>query len=210
MEITHRQVAATGGQDRFALLCNEHRFLFILADGAGGTVGGALAATLVCDLALRHAEEPGLVDWSQVLQEIDETLGAHPEAGWSTGVIVEVYDGEVRGASVGDSAAWLLSGGGVENLTQYQRRKPMLGTQQSLPVYFGPYDASDRILLMGSDGLFGCAKQTSIERCLHMHATNLEGCANALAELATLPSGEFSDDFTLLLAKFGVGEVGGS
>jgi hypothetical protein len=43
----------------------------------------------------------------------------------------------VRGASVGDSCAWLISPAGeVTDLTARQRRRPLLGSGEALPLVF--------------------------------------------------------------------------
>jgi hypothetical protein len=48
--------------------------------------------------------------------------------GMSTAVVAEIVDGQVVGASVGDSCAWLVSLGEVSDLTERQVRKPLLGS----------------------------------------------------------------------------------
>ena len=63
---------------------------------------------------------------------------ARRSGGQTTGVVAFVRsDGSISGASVGDSVAWLISPAGeLTDLTAYQRRKPLLGSGEALPVVF--------------------------------------------------------------------------
>ena len=177
---------------------NDHRSMIAIADGAGGTGGGSAASRMVCEAVEACANHEGLVDWSQVLCDVDEAIAADHEAGWSTGVIVEVYAGEIRGASVGDSRALLITNDRIEDLTEHQRAKPLLGTTQSLPVYFGPHPVMPQaVILVATDGLFDAVKLEVVQACLDR--SNLDESARRLLHAAQLPSGNYSDDVTIAL-----------
>jgi len=85
-----------------------------------------------------------------------------PRGGWSggqcTAVVVEISEGRVFGASVGDSGAWMLPGKAIVDLTENQNRKPLLGSDEASPMGFGPIEISGR-LLIASDGLFKYATE---------------------------------------------------
>src|ERR1700733_10948627 len=95
------------GEDRAYIFFNTTGFVAIVADGAGGMGGGADAATAVCDLAHKVAFASGDA-WSQFLREADVELSRAGTGGQTTAVVVQVSDGSLFGASVGDSGAMLL------------------------------------------------------------------------------------------------------
>jgi hypothetical protein len=107
-----------------------------------------------------------------------------------------VADGQVFGASVGDSCAWLLSAAGVLDLTEYQKAKPLLGSGNAKPIGFGPFSCVGR-LLVGSDGLF---KYVPSDR-IHALATTLPlaEVPAALVDAARLRSGALQDDIAIIV-----------
>jgi PPM family protein phosphatase len=96
------------GEDRVAVERAGGRFLVVVADGAGGTGGAALAAQAVCDAAVANFRGGHADSWPLLLERIDSLLASAGHGGQSTAVLVEIADGQVRGASVGDSEAWLV------------------------------------------------------------------------------------------------------
>jgi len=106
MIAAHRIVSASAGEDCVQWEVRSGHGVFVLADGAGGSGGGFEAALMVCERVHARGFEAG-VDWVQVLREVDEAIELDHDAGFATAVVVEVRDGFVRGASVGDSGAWL-------------------------------------------------------------------------------------------------------
>jgi serine/threonine protein phosphatase PrpC len=137
LEIAIRIVAANRlGEDRAAAFTIPNGHLLVLADGAGGTSGGAAAADAV--VARASVSSPDCAsDCVHVLETVDRALA---ELGQTTAILVVVSDGRVFGASVGDSAAWLLDCSGTLDLTENQNRKPLLGSGRAKPAPFGPFD----------------------------------------------------------------------
>ena len=116
------------GEDRLVLGSRTAHFA-IVADGAGGMGGGALAAERACSLAaqIMRTTSPGGPDcWERCLADVDRALTLSGSGGQTTGVIVEIADNQIAGASVGDSGAWLLTKREHVDLTELQRRKPLL------------------------------------------------------------------------------------
>ena len=128
-----------------------------------------------------------------VLETVDRALA---EVGQTTAILLVVSAGRVFGASVGDSAAWLLDGSRALDLTENQDRKPLLGSGRAKPAPFGPYDFQGRVLL-GSDGLF---KYVDIDRIRDI-ATNLAvgSVPDTLVAAARLPSGGLQDDIAIIV-----------
>jgi serine/threonine protein phosphatase PrpC len=117
--------------------------------------------------------------------------------GQATAVIAIIIDGQVWGASVGDSGAWLISSSGIVDLTQNQKRKPFLGSSNAVPIGFGPQVCENRLLL-GSDGLF---KYVADERIRDLSSSlPLAHAAAALVDSARLPSGALQDDVAVIVA----------
>ena len=190
------------GEDRAAAFTIPNGHLLVLADGAGGTSGGAAAADAV--LARASVSSPtSAPDCAHVLEIVDRALA---ELGQTTAILLVISAGRVFGASVGDSAAWLLDGSRALDLTENQDRKPLLGSGRAKPAPFGPYDLRGRVLL-GSDGLF---KYVNVDRIRDI-ATNLPlaSVPDTLVAAARLPSGGLQDDIAIIVAGQQAVEAGG-
>jgi PPM family protein phosphatase len=128
-------------------------YLVAVADGAGGTGGGAAAADRLIVALSKLTTEAASTDWWTVLSEFDEELAARRSGGETTAVVAFVDGDRIVGASVGDSSAWLISTTGeATDLTALQRRKPLLGSGEALPVEFEAERRGGRLLL-ATDGL---------------------------------------------------------
>lgn len=189
-----RIVPAMQDEDRAA-----HRFdgeceLVILADGVGGISGGRRAAELVVDLA-RVVTTPA--EAAQELSRLDSVLANDTFAGESTAVLVIIRAGQLFGASVGDSGAWLI-GQDVVELTASQRRKPLMGSGEAAPVPFGPLTFAAR-LLVASDGLLKYAPRRKMLELAVLGS--IDRAADALADAARLPAGGLQDDLSLVLLE---------
>lgn len=174
-------------------------YLVALADGAGGSGDGAAAAEALIEfvMALAEKERAASIDWFAALCQLDEELAARGSGGQATGIVALIDDAHVRGASVGDSCAYLIaSSGSARELTGRQRRKPLLGSGEALPVVFNADCRGDRFLA-GSDGLF---KYAPLERiCALAAGLPAAEAAHALAECARLPSGARHDDVAVVV-----------
>ena len=185
------------GEDRAAHFLFQGRHYFVVADGAGGVGGGALGA----DCVIKAAEKLARREYgspAEALINADLELLGH--GCLSTGVIVEIANGRIRGASCGDSVAWLIQKDSVTELTEEQERKPLLGAGGS-PVAFKstPFVGT---LLVASDGLVNYAPRTSILSA--SLGENILNAANELAELPRMNSGNYPDDIAVLLARANV------
>lgn len=181
------------GQDRVSVSSTRDRVVIALADGAGGAAGGDRAATAVIDaVATAQAD-----DWTAVLTELEldpDRLGP----GQTTAVVLTVTRDGIRGASAGDSGAWVIRDGQIEDLTQAQHRRPLIGDHSiARPFYGGPL--VDATLLVASDGLLRYATPEAIARVAS--GPDLAAAARELVELVRLPSGEVPDDVALVLCR---------
>ncbi len=167
----------------------------VVADGAGGTGGGAAAADRLLAALTNRRTEATSTDWWSVLLELDEELSAR--GGQTTAVVAFVDGDRVRGASVGDSAAWLISPeGGMTDLTVHQRRKPLVGSGEALPVEFEGERRGGRLLL-ATDGLI---KYTPRDRICALAMTgSVVEAVDALINAVRLPSGALQDDVAIVL-----------
>jgi len=191
-----RVVAGDRNEDRAVHSSVGDRAFLLLADGAGGLAGGAAAAEFALGaFSSRYSAGSDLV---AVVAELDHAMAKDARFGETTFVVAAVHAGTVRGASVGDSGAWLVRrGGSVLDLTADQRRKPLLGSGAAVPISFGPYPAEGRLLL-ASDGLFKYAARERI--AFAAQVANIEEAADALVALPRLPSGALQDDVAVVLA----------
>ena len=191
-----------GGQDRLAIQQFDDRIVLVVADGAGGMRGGAEAAQFACDrvMQLAAASAGTARGWTERLHTIDQELSGSDHGGQTTLVVAEIWNGQVCGASVGDSEAWLLGDhGAMRDLTEHQQRKPLLGSGAARPCAFGPMDMAGHRLLMGTDGLFRYAAK---DRVLDVAAgTVIPRVPSLVTDLARLPNGEFQDDVAVIVCE---------
>jgi serine/threonine protein phosphatase PrpC len=183
-----------GREDRAAYFATEVGGVLVVADGAGGTSHGALAAEAVisavaANLALRSGE-----GWMNVLVQVDRAL----RSGETTAVVASIVGDEIFGASVGDSGAWLIDANGHHVLTHAQQRKPLVGTGRATPVPFMAHLGAGTLLL-ATDGLLNYAPAPRIAELAI--ADELAGLAARLGDLPRLRSGALPDDVAVLLAR---------
>ena len=115
--------AARGsGQDRALVFERGDGVVITLADGAGGTGNGAVAAQAVIDAVASAADA---ADLCELLADLDHN-GARLGHGQTTAVILAVKPDGMAGVSVGDSGAWLVTDDEIVDLTQGQIRKPLV------------------------------------------------------------------------------------
>lgn len=190
------------GADQVAVLPWGEAVVLVVADGAGNSQRGAEAAQAVV-----HAVRTAVVGrtdllrpeaWSQVLEQCDHGLASAGHGGESTAVVACVTEGRVVGASVGDSELWLLHGDSHIAVTGYQRRKPLLGSGEALPVFFDVPWAQGS-LLAGTDGLFKYADARRIRTVAS--GPDLSTAARELASLPRLAHGGLPDDVGLVLCR---------
>jgi serine/threonine protein phosphatase PrpC len=187
------------GQDRAMATPVPGGYLVALADGAGGTGNGAVAAERLMTCVAKLAQNAASSDWFEILCEFDYELSTGRSGGETTGVIALINGVGVRGASVGDSAAWLIStSGAMVDMTARQRRRPMLGSGEALPVEFEADHRGSRILL-ASDGLIKYAPADQV--CAIAMRGSATEAANELANCVRLPSGAFHDDVAVIIVS---------
>jgi serine/threonine protein phosphatase PrpC len=181
-------------------------WLCLVADGQGGQTGGGPAAQLACQVALRAAlacRPAGLIDppiWCDILRQADAAVAADSGAGLTTLLALCVYRGRVVGASSGDSAALLVSGGRATELTAGQQKNPPVGCGAAVAVPFGAAIIEPWRVLAMSDGVW---KYVGWERVVAI-ASRVSGrfLIAELREAARLRgSGRFQDDFTVVVLE---------
>ncbi len=182
-------------EDRVEVIANDDRTLVVVADGAGGTGDGHIAAeTVVRETRANYAAIDNSTDWSQFLSQLDFRV----PAGETTAVIVDIRPDCILGASVGDSCAWVIDGPDITDLTRTQIRKPLLGSKAAKPAPFwhGPLDG---ILLVGSDGFFDYARHDQISPLIGR--TDFFAVPRACIDMVRLPSGELWDDTAVVACR---------
>ena len=181
-------------------------WLCFLADGQGGSAGGAEAARIACHTAVESALHRSLREltrpaaWKLILKQVDRAVLADPAAGLTTLLGFCISDGFLAGASSGDSAVFAVSGrrpgrgpdgGPAEEPTGPDpagRR-----SSRSRPDWSGSW-----AVLAMSDGVW---KYVGWERLVQA-AVGFRGeaCVSQLQRAARLPgSGRFPDDFTAVV-----------
>ncbi len=173
--------------------------LAVVADGAGGTGGAAAAAAMACSMAAQRLRTQGTStpeDWARRLYEVDQAVVR--TGGQCTAVVVEISEGRIIGASVGDSGAWMLTGKAIIDLTENQHRKPLLGSDEAMPTGFGPIELSGR-LLIATDGLFKYATESEIAK--HAMGVPVNEAVGRLVAGLRLRSGALQDDVGIILIE---------
>jgi serine/threonine protein phosphatase PrpC len=197
LTVSIRIVPGDRNEDRAAHHVVAGQELLLLADGAGGISGGAVAAELA--VSAFQSCWSATSDPIGALAQLDQAVATDRHSGETTFVFVVVHSRVVRGASVGDSGAWLVRpDGGLLDLTAAQRRKPLVGSGAAVPISFGPHPIKGRLLL-ASDGLF---KYSARERIVAAALiAQLDQAADALVALPKLPNGKLQDDVAVMIAE---------
>ena len=194
--------AAVGtGQDRILWLDGEDMIALALADGAGGMGGGTLAAETaikaVIDSLYESEQMLNEPQWARLMLSLDKLVSGTRHAGETTLIALQADAEQVCGASAGDSEAWIVEGNAVRVLTSNQHRKPLLGTNESVPVPFAA-ELRGGVLVVASDGLFRFATTGKIVETIRQ--VSLPGLPRALVDLTRLRSGKLHDDAAVLVA----------
>lgn len=178
--------------------------LICVADGVGGRDGSREAAARAVGLAAQHQAGVASSDataWSRLIAWIDGEIAADQDAGETTLILAEVTGAAIVGASVGDSAAWFVTPEAVVDLTQYQQRKPFVGSGRAAPMSFAFTPTGGGTLLLATDGLFGQAREEAIVCAARL--PDLEQVADALVAAARgQMTGQFYDDLALVVLRF--------
>ncbi|MFP2908895.1 protein phosphatase 2C domain-containing protein [Pyxidicoccus sp. 3LFB2] len=188
--------------DHVAILLLGEAVVLVVADGAGNSRRGVdAAAAVVRAVQAAMVERTDLTRpdaWSHLLEQCDHLLASTGHGGETTAVAACVTEDRIIGASVGDSELWLIHGDSHTVVTQHQRRKPLLGSGEALPVYFDlPWTGGT--LLAGTDGLFKYADAHRIRAVAS--SPDLSASARELAALPRFASGGLPDDVGLALCR---------
>jgi PPM family protein phosphatase len=183
-------------------------WLCFLADGQGGRSGGGEAARLACRVGLDAAvgAKTGLLNggrtWASLLRLSDFAVSADVAAGFTTLVGFCIHNGSIAGASSGDSAVLVVSGGEARELTAGQRKNPPVGSGEAEFIPFMLTLSEPWKVLVMSDGVW---KYAGMEKVVRAATTmSREGLMDALKDAARLPgSGRFPDDFTVVVFEAG-------
>jgi len=192
VNVAYRVESSGPNEDRLLVERYGERTLAIVCDGAGnGGKGGVAAELAIAELG--RIGQTKFSDWMRALLAVDQLLKRQAQGGECTCVVVEISDdGACRGASAGDSEAWMLTAGGdVRNLTAHQSRT-RLGSGQAHPVSFRT-PLMGRLLL-ATDGLFKYARAADIR-------TRAARGVDALIEGVRLKSGALQDDVAIILIE---------
>lgn len=208
LKIAYRIEKGDNGQDRVAYDHRGNHWVVVVADGAGGTGGGADAAQTVCDGVMEefHATASLSEDtrWGACLKNLDRRMQRTCQGGLTTAIVVDINNGRITGASVGDSEAWLVLGMGTRNLTQNQKRRPFLGSGEANPIGIRLIFMNGRTpgrLLVGTDGLFKYAHSDQITKLAR--GVDLEKSVNALVDAVRIKNGALQDDVAVVLCEEG-------
>lgn len=193
--VTRVRGATGAGEDRLAVVPRGNGLVIAVADGAGGTGRGARAAELAV-ARLAAAAQLRELDPTAAVKALDPQLAV--VGGEASVVTLAVTGREIRGASVGDCAAWIVAAdGAVEMLTARQHRKPLVGGGATVLAFHAPFSAGT--LVVGTDGLFAYASTGRITAACAK--PSLDAVADALMSAVELPTGAVQDDIALVVCR---------
>ncbi|MFT3699005.1 MAG: hypothetical protein QM831_38020 [Kofleriaceae bacterium] len=118
-------------------------------------------------------------NWTQLLIDTDLEL---VRVGQASAVILELEPGSISGASIGNTSAWWIDDFGVENLTERQIEKSMLGDGNSHPYAFRVRGLEGGRVLVATSALVGVGKDAIMPAA---REPDLTAASKALAQLAT-------------------------
>ena len=189
----------TATEDRGSIRFVGPQVLIAVADGVGGMAGGAAAAELAVLTVMARGPFLDPAALVTLLMEADRRIYDEPGAGETTIVVAVASPQGIVGASVGDSAAWLVTADGCVDLTRNQQVAPALGSAAAAPVPF-VHRRPGGTLVIGTDGLFNFVHADRI--CATARGPDLDGSARSLVDLARLRTGDFQDDITVALCRW--------
>jgi serine/threonine protein phosphatase PrpC len=204
-EIAQRIEAYTSKlMDKAKVFEHHGSAVIVVADGVGGMSGGVQAAKTVVRMVeealARSMDIYDPMDWCLLLMDVDGVIQDSGCGGESTAVMLAASSDRITGASVGDSAAWLIQQeGGYHDLTEGQRRKPLLGTGEARPVPFSGSGLCIGTLLVATDGLLKYTTPHQI--CKAALEPNIDQASRRLVDLVRLKSGDLWDDTTVVLCR---------
>jgi PPM family protein phosphatase len=182
-------------EDQVKVLDFDDGVVIAVADGAGGTgAGGDAAETVIREITASASLEHDEAAWCRILQQIDFRVGV----GESTCVVVACTLGGLVGASVGDSQAWFIANGVIEDLTKNRVRKPLLGSGEAIPIGFS-HPSAQGLLLVATDGFCNYVRHDQLLK--EILWIDFAVLARKLAEMVRLPSGELWDDIGIVACK---------
>ncbi len=206
LTVAYRTAKGDNDEDRIAIDHHENHWIIVVADGAGGTGGGEIAAQAICNSVLAefraHTRASEDTRWGAFLLELDRKMLRTCQGGQTTAVVIDIHNGRITGASVGDSQAWLVTDISTQDLTRHQQRKPLLGSSEANPIGIQPIYMNGRIpgrLLMGSDGLFKYAQPDRIASLAR--GADLDKAVTDLVDAVRLKSGALPDDVAVVLCE---------
>lgn len=190
-------------EDRVAVHEIPEGLLVVLADGAGGIPGGALAAETLMrcvadevDADARALDAPGRL--LELLVHLDLRVLRELGAGETTAILALVNEHGVQGASCGDSVAWMVGASGYDELTLHQKRGLRVGGGRVHPASFA-CEWEDGTLVVGSDGLFGYAPTQAI--CQAARESRLDAAAAKLVATLGPNDRELYDDVAVAVVR---------
>jgi serine/threonine protein phosphatase PrpC len=182
-------------EDRVAVFEAGDRTIVIVADGAGGIGGGDVAAeTVIREIQSAHERVESAAQWEAELRQIDLRIGD----GESTCAVVTVSESGLCGASVGDSQAWIIHDGEIDDLTVNQSRKPVLGSKNAMPVGFSRVRLAGT-LVVATDGFCNYVKRDVLTAMVAQ--TDFYELPRRCVEMVRLPSGDLWDDIGVVVCR---------
>jgi hypothetical protein len=161
----------------------------VIAVADGGSGRGARAAELAVARLAAAAQQREL-DPTAAVKALDPQLAVI--GGEASVVALAVSGREVRGASVGDCAAWIVApDGAVEMLTARQHRKPLVGGGATVLAFHASFTTGT--LIVATDGLFAHASTGRITAACTKDS--LDAVADALIAAG------LADDIALVVCR---------
>lgn len=193
IKATYRVENGSAGEDRAFVERVGDRTIAIICDGAGNGGRGGVAADIAIKYLSELARGGGFVDWMRALSQANTLVRQEAQGGETTCVVVDIAgNGECRGASVGDSGAWIIPASkSMMELTEAQGRS-RLGCEQAHPRRFvGQFMGT---LIVASDGLHKYLPRHAWKSLVHRGV-------DALVDAVRLPNGAFHDDVSVILLE---------
>ncbi len=184
---------------------NGDNLFILVADGATGVGDGWKASSMLAEVFMNDAllsgdERTSSRVMRNVVELVDRRLAKHFHGEVDTTGIALVCNGDrVRGASAGDSEAWLFGKTQLE-ITCQQVRKPRIGSGAKVTTFDVPFDEGST-LVVASDGLWGHVRMDDVEREV-ASVRDVERLAQALLALVeTNNDGTFPDDVAIAVVR---------
>lgn len=174
---------------------------FIIGDGFEGRLSPLEPSESFVNYVEKNIKLNQKNDYVDLIKKSERNFLFEGVYGETSGMVFEIYENKIEGASVGEIEIWLYREGELTELSYKQNRRPRIGnfkTTPMTPVLFNYDLKKDDILIVGTVYLFNYIPLMNIKDTINNKDFNsINSC---LLKMATVDN-SLEDNFSSILIK---------